>query len=94
MDVSINQERMARDVIVVGASAGGIRPVIEVLSLLPEDLPAFIGVVIHRGADSTARRADVLGVKTKLTADGRGCLAGFPFVQLASDTNQLTLALR
>src|SRR5687768_3444209 len=32
------------------ASAGGILAVIEVLSRLPADLPAFIGVVIHRGA--------------------------------------------
>jgi len=28
--------------------------VIGILSRLPADLPAFIGVVIHRGADSMA----------------------------------------
>jgi two-component system chemotaxis response regulator CheB len=66
MGVSINHEKIARDVVVVGASAGGIRAVIEILSRLPGDLPAFIGVVIHRGADSTASWADVLGMKTKL----------------------------
>ena len=66
MGVSINQEKVARDVVVVGASAGGVRAVIEILSRLPADLPAFIGVVIHRGADSTASWADVLGMKTKL----------------------------
>jgi two-component system chemotaxis response regulator CheB len=66
MGVSINQERIARDVVVLGASAGGIRAVVEILSRLPRDLPAFIGVVIHRGADSTASWAGVLGMKTKL----------------------------
>jgi two-component system, chemotaxis family, protein-glutamate methylesterase/glutaminase len=66
MSVSINPERIARDVIVVGASAGGIRAVIEILSRLPADLPAFIGVVIHRGAGSTSNWSDVLGMKTKL----------------------------
>jgi two-component system chemotaxis response regulator CheB len=64
--VLINQEKIARDVVVVGASAGGVRAVIEILSRLPADLPAFIGVVIHRGADSTASWAEVLGMKTKL----------------------------
>jgi two-component system, chemotaxis family, protein-glutamate methylesterase/glutaminase len=66
VSVSINPEMIARDVIVVGASAGGIRAVIEVLSRLPADLPAFIGVVIHRGAGSTSNWSDVLGMKTKL----------------------------
>lgn len=66
MSVSINPEKIARDVIVVGASAGGIRAVIELLSRLPEDLPAFIGVVIHRGAVSPSNWSTSLGLKTKL----------------------------
>ncbi len=66
MSVSINPEKIARDVIVVGASAGGIRAVIELLSRLPEDLPAFIGVVIHRGAVSKSNWSTSLGMKTKL----------------------------
>jgi two-component system chemotaxis response regulator CheB len=66
MGFSINREKIARDVIVVGASAGGIRAVIQILSRLPGDLPAFIGVVIHRAADSKATWADVLGMKTDL----------------------------
>jgi CheB methylesterase len=41
-----------RDVLVIGASAGGHSAVVEILSRLPQDLPAFIGVVIHRGAVS------------------------------------------
>jgi two-component system chemotaxis response regulator CheB len=66
MSVSINPDKIVRDVIVVGASAGGIRAVIEMLSRLPADLPAFMGVVIHRGAASTSSWAEVLGRKTEL----------------------------
>jgi two-component system, chemotaxis family, protein-glutamate methylesterase/glutaminase len=62
----LNPEKIARDVIVVGASAGGIRAVIEMLSRLPVDVPAFMGVVIHRGAASTENWSDVLGMKTNL----------------------------
>jgi two-component system chemotaxis response regulator CheB len=36
------------------------------LSRLPADLPAFIGVVIHRGVGSTESWSGVLGMKTKL----------------------------
>lgn len=38
-----------RDIVVIGASAGGIRPIQSLLSLLPRDLPASIFVVVHRG---------------------------------------------
>jgi two-component system chemotaxis response regulator CheB len=66
MIVSINPEKIARDVIVVGGSAGGIHAVIEILSRLPADLPAFIGIVIHRGAVDPSDWSAVLGMKTKL----------------------------
>jgi two-component system chemotaxis response regulator CheB len=66
MSVSINPQRIVRDVVVMGASAGGIRAVIEVLSRLPADLPAFIGVVIHRGAASTSSWSELLGSKAKM----------------------------
>jgi two-component system chemotaxis response regulator CheB len=65
--ISINSEHIARDVIVVGASAGGVRAVIEVLGRLPKDLAAFVGVVIHRGAAPQGNWSQSLGMKTKLT---------------------------
>jgi two-component system, chemotaxis family, protein-glutamate methylesterase/glutaminase len=66
MSSAINPQEIVRDVIVVGASAGGIRAVIEMLSRLPADLPAFMGIVIHRGAISTSNWSSTLGMKTKL----------------------------
>ncbi len=84
MGVSINPEKVARDVVVVGASAGGVRAVIEMLSRLPADLPAFVAVVIHRGADSTSSWADVLGMKTNLKviepAHGDPLTRGFVYI--------------
>ena len=67
MAVEINSEKMVRDVIVVGASAGGFHAVIDLLARLPAELPAFIGIVIHRGAASTSNWSTSLGRKTKLT---------------------------
>lgn len=66
MSAEINSHKLVRDVIVVGASAGGIRAVIEVLFRLPAALPAFIGVVIHRGAVTSGDWSRTLGSKTKL----------------------------
>ncbi len=66
MSASLNAEKRVRDVFVIGASAGGIRAVIEVLARLPSDLPAFIGVVIHRGAASTADWSPTLGSKAEV----------------------------
>jgi two-component system chemotaxis response regulator CheB len=53
MSLSINPEKIVRDVI-------------ELLSRLPADLPAFIGVVIHRGAASMSNWSASLGMKAKL----------------------------
>ena len=66
MSSSLNAEKRVRDVVVIGASAGGIRAVIQVLSRLPKELPACIGVVIHRGAISTADWSQTLGSKAEL----------------------------
>lgn len=46
----LNTEGTARDVIVVGASAGGVQALIELLTSLPGNLPAIVGVVLHRGS--------------------------------------------
>lgn len=48
-----------RDVIVIGASAGGLQPLQQILGDLPVDLPVTLFVVLHIGA--TSRLVDVLG---------------------------------
>ncbi len=45
----INRERRVRDVVVVGASAGGFSSVQAIAAAFPADLPAGIAVVLHRG---------------------------------------------
>jgi two-component system chemotaxis response regulator CheB len=66
MGTTINPLKIVRDVVVIGASAGGHSAVVKILSRLPKDLPAFIGVVIHRGAVSNSNWSDSLGSRTKL----------------------------
>jgi two-component system chemotaxis response regulator CheB len=46
--VTLNQERVARTIVAVGASAGGIEAVGALLSKLPANLTAAIAVTMHR----------------------------------------------
>jgi two-component system chemotaxis response regulator CheB len=48
-DRVVNGERIKRDVIVMGASAGGVEVLIRVFSEIPPDLTAVFAVVLHRG---------------------------------------------
>jgi chemotaxis response regulator CheB len=41
------REIQARDILVVGASAGGVQAVGDVVAGLPPDLPAAVFVVVH-----------------------------------------------
>lgn len=49
-----------RDIIVIGASAGGIQSLIELVRLLPRDLPAAVFVVIHMSRDNPGILPDIL----------------------------------
>jgi two-component system chemotaxis response regulator CheB len=44
----INAERLPRDVIVIGASAGGIEALLTLFEKLPASLVAVVAVVVHR----------------------------------------------
>ena len=44
---AINASRQRRDIIVVGASAGGVEALTRLLARLPRTLPAAIAVVVH-----------------------------------------------
>lgn len=45
---SFNTDGVKRDVIVIGASAGGVMALTELFAALPQGLPASIAVVLHR----------------------------------------------
>ena len=62
MAMVINAEGQARDVIVVGASAGGVQALMHLLSKMPGDLPAVVGIVLHRTPYHETRLPWVLGL--------------------------------
>ncbi|MBS0168991.1 MAG: chemotaxis protein CheB [Nitrospira sp.] len=81
----INEQRIIRDVIVLGASAGGIEVLRRVLCELPTDLPAIIGIVLHR-PPNPSRLVQVLGMRAGMeVVEGcdharlnRGCIVVAP----------------
>jgi two-component system chemotaxis response regulator CheB len=62
----LNVECLVRDVIVIGASAGGVSAIVELLGELPSGLPTIVGVVIHRGATSPDDWSPSLGKSSSL----------------------------
>ncbi len=61
-----DQEHLRRDIVAIGASAGGIEALGALLSKLPAHLPASIAVVIHRPRTYEGLLARVLGRRTIL----------------------------
>ena len=57
------------DIIVVGASAGGVETLSRLVSDLPEDLPAAVFVVLHVGPHWTTALPRILARQTKLPLD-------------------------
>jgi two-component system chemotaxis response regulator CheB len=62
----INEARLPRDVVVVGASAGGVDALIRLFGQLPGDFPAAVAVVIHRSPYFAGRLGPVLGRRSAL----------------------------
>ncbi len=72
-----------RDAIVVGASAGGVRTLKEMLRAVPPDLPAAILVVVHIPAHSPSALPLVLGggpLPVKAAEDGEPLAKGMIYV--------------
>jgi len=62
---ALNAECVKRDVIVIGASAGGVMALRNLFASLPARLPAVVGVVLHRGP-GPSELVDVLGRRSSL----------------------------
>ncbi len=54
------------DVVVVGASAGGLEAVMQLIRSLPPDFPAAVFIVIHRGAEGPAFLPQLLARDSRL----------------------------
>jgi two-component system chemotaxis response regulator CheB len=80
----LNDEGRVRDVIVVGASAGGVQALMHLLQLLPSDLPAVLCIVLHRSPFHETQLPFVLGRHARLPvmepADGFPVRPGVVYV--------------
>jgi len=56
------------DIVVIGASAGGIEALSQIVELLPEDLPAAVLVTVHLAPDAHSALPAILGRKGLLPA--------------------------
>jgi two-component system chemotaxis response regulator CheB len=73
-----------RDIVVMGASAGGVEALSVILRGLPADLPATVFIVLHMSADSPGSLASVLGRHARLpvheAVDGESIRKGSVYV--------------
>ncbi len=58
-----------RDLIVIGASAGGVEAYQQLIPLLPSDLPAAVLLVLHTGHDTPRTLAGILGAHSLLPVE-------------------------
>src|SRR5262249_35077317 len=86
----LNPEGIARDVIVVGASAGGVVALTQLFEALPGDIPALIGVVLHRST-SAGELVHVLGRRSRLPViePSNHCIAKQGVIYLAPPDHHL-----
>ena len=78
------QARSKYDVVAVGASAGGLNSLFQLLAPLPAAFPSSILIVQHLSPEHPSHLAEVLGrklkVKVRQASDGEGMLAGTAYV--------------
>ena len=62
----LNAERLSRNLIVIGASAGGVEASMALFAEIPADIPAAMAVVLHRSPVHETRLAAVLSRRASL----------------------------
>ncbi|AEV83625.1 chemotaxis protein CheB [Actinoplanes sp. SE50] len=76
-----------RDVVVIGGSAGAHKPLTQLLSRLPADLPAAVLVVLHLAPGARSTLAEMLGsacaLPVRTAADGEPIRTGQVYVGAA-----------
>jgi two-component system chemotaxis response regulator CheB len=60
-----NKLMSTRDVVVIGASAGGLEPLISIVGGLPQALPAALLVVVHTGTNGGSILPQILSRRTQ-----------------------------
>ncbi len=63
---SVTDHDIRRDIVVIGASAGGIPPLLTIIEQLPPDFPAAVLIVVHMPAMSRSRLPELLQRVTDL----------------------------
>jgi two-component system chemotaxis response regulator CheB len=58
-----------RDIIVIGASAGGVQALSELVAGLPGNLPAAVFLVLHIPSNAPSLLPSILARESKLTVD-------------------------
>ena len=80
----INHDQSVRDVFVIGASAGGLKVLIEILGSLPPTFRATIGIVLHRSPTFESQLDKILGRRASLPvlepADGAPIQRGHVYI--------------
>lgn len=59
---------LARDIVVIGASAGGVETSVALVSRLPADLPAAVFIVVHIAPSATSVLPQILSRESSLPA--------------------------
>src|SRR5262245_65164916 len=63
---ALNDALIARDIVAIGGSAGGVLAVLQILGDLSPDLRASIALVIHRSSTVDTKLAQVLARRSRM----------------------------
>ena len=89
----LNAEGIERDVVAIGASAGGIQVLIEVLSALPSSYRGIVTVVLHRSPHFESTLVNVLarGASLKVVEPRDGASLARGTIHLAPRDHHMTV---